>query len=189
MEATSKEPATYRDLLMLPPEVQGQIFNGELITSPRPPLRHNLLSSLLGLELCQTFDRGRQGPTGWWILDEPVLQVEGSILVADLGGWRRSRLSAFPRRMPEPISPDWLCEVLWPGATAMDRVRKLPLYAHAGVSSLWLMDPVERSLEVFRLTDGRFSVVAGFVGSGTVRVEPFEAVELRLERLWRSLER
>jgi len=189
MEATSKEPATYRDLLMLPPDQQGQIFNGELVISPRPPLRHNLLSSLLGRELWETFDRGRGGPGGWWIMEEPVIQVDENILVADLCGWRRSRLEAFPRMLPEPTPPDWVGEVLWPGATAMDRVRKLPLYARAGVSSLWLMDAVERTLEVFRLADGHWSMVAGFVGSGTVRAEPFDAVELHLERLWRSVER
>jgi hypothetical protein len=43
---------------------------------------------------------------------------------------------------------------------------------------------VERTLEVLRLRDGAWTIVAVCSGSDTVRVEPFEAIELELADLW-----
>jgi hypothetical protein len=43
---------------------------------------------------------------------------------------------------------------------------------------------VERTLEVLRLRDGAWTIVAVCGGSDAVRVEPFDAIELALARLW-----
>lgn len=188
-EVRSKAPATYRDLFSLPHTEMGQIVRGELIITPRPPLRHVLVSSLLGGELCERFDRGRGGPGGWWILDEPDLQIGNDVLVADMAGWRRSRMEQLPRVFPVSLAPDWVGEVLWPGTSAIDRVWKLPLYAQAGVEYVWLLDPSERSVEIYQLHEGHFRLVDGHVGDGPGKIAPFEAVELRLGRYWPPPER
>ena len=62
------------------------IIGGTLYTHPRPLPRHALASSRLGIELGGPFDRGRGGPGGWWILDEPELHLGEEILVPDLAG-------------------------------------------------------------------------------------------------------
>jgi hypothetical protein len=49
---------------------------------------------------------------------------------------------------------------------------------------LWFVNPVERTLEVMRLRDGAWTIVAVSSDSGPVRVEPFETVEFDLGRLW-----
>jgi len=46
------------------------------------------------------------------------------------------------------------------------------------------VNPAERTLEVLRLRDGAWTIVAVCSGSDAVRVEPFDAIELALERLW-----
>ncbi len=48
----------------------------------------------------------------------------------------------------------------------------------------WLINRVERTLEARRLRDGAWTIVAVCSGSDTVRVEPFDAIELGLARLW-----
>jgi Uma2 family endonuclease len=166
------------------------VLGGELIVSKRPPRRHALLASLFGAQLCDPFDRGLNGgPGGWWILDEPPILFGRDVLVPDLAGWQRARMEEFPRSLPVEVVPDWVGEVLWPGTAALDRTRKLPLYAKAGVSHVWLIDPMERSLEVYRSEDGRCVLAEGFSGDGPFRASPFQAVELAVERLWRSAER
>jgi len=189
MEAQADAPTNYNELLALPPNVLGQVLGGELVVYPRPPMRHALLSSLFGAQLCDPFDRGLNGPGGWWILDEPAIQLGGDVLLPDLAGWQRNRMGEFPRSLPVQMVPDWVGEVLWPGTASVDRIRKLPLYAHAGVRHVWLIDPVERSLEVYQSENGRCVLTAGFSGAGPFRAQPFEAVELAVERLWRSAER
>jgi len=44
--------------------------------------------------------------------------------------------------------------------------------------------PVARTLEVFRLTGGKWTLVATFEGDATIKPEPFDAVELDLGALW-----
>ncbi len=88
----SERPATYADLEALPPNMVGEIVRGVLYASPRPASPH--ASSALGEELGPPFKRGRGGPGGWVILDEPELHFGEDVLVPDLGGWRRD---ACPR--------------------------------------------------------------------------------------------
>ncbi len=81
--------------------------------------------------------------------------------------------------------PDWVCEVVSPGSAAHDRVRKLPFYARAGVAHAWLVDPLAKILEVFRLEDGVWVLAGSYEGAAKVRAEPFEAAEVDLALLWR----
>jgi hypothetical protein len=60
----------------------------------------------------------------------------------------------------------------------------MPVYAREDVSHLWLVNPVARTLEVYRLAEGRWLLLATHEGSARVRAEPFDAVELDLTSLW-----
>jgi|GEM_PF-3380936 len=52
------------------------------------------------------------------------------------------------------VVPDWICEILSPSTASKDRAVKMPLYARYGVRYAWLIDPAERTLEVYRLDAG-----------------------------------
>ena len=52
----------------------------------------------------------------------------------------------------------------------------------------WLVDPVERTLEVYRLADAHWSLLATFSDDERVRAEPFDAIELELGLLWADVE-
>lgn len=176
--------ATYDDLLRLPDHVVGEIVAGELYASPRPAAPHARAASILGGEIIGPFDRGRGGPGGWWILVEPELHLGSDVLVPDLAGWRRDRMPRIPDVAFFELPPDWLCEVLSPRTARLDRTRKMPAYAHHGVSFLWVIDPLARTLEVFRLSEGAWIVESSHGGDETVRAVPFDAVGLDLGALW-----
>ena len=175
--------ATYEDVLTAPENKVAEVLGGELFLSPRPAPRHSLASSRLGGAL-MPFDDGPGGPGGWWILDEPELHLGEHIVVPDLAGWRRERLAALPEEAFFSLAPDWVCEVLSPSTESMDRRRKLPIYAEAGVTHAWLVKPAEKMLEVLRLRDGAWTIIVVCGDADTVRVEPFDAIELELRRLW-----
>ena len=80
--------------------------------------------------------------------------------------------------------PIYLAEVLSPSTGRIDRGRKLRIYAEAGVAHAWFVNPLERMLEVLRLREGAWTIVAVCSDSDTARVEPFQAIELALGRLW-----
>jgi len=180
----ARRRATYADLAALPEHVVGEIVGGELVASPRPALRHAGAASVLGMDIGGPFHRGRGGPGGWLILDEPELQLGADVPVPDLAGWRRERLSALPDAASTNIAPDWACEVLSPATARLDRVRKVPIYAREGVGHVWLVDPIAETLEVLALVSGRYQLAGTYGGDALVRAEPFDAIELELAALW-----
>jgi Uma2 family endonuclease len=176
--------ATYEDVLNAPENKVAEILDGELFLSPRPAPRHAVAYARLLSGLGMPFDRGQSGPGGWWILGEPELHLGEHVVVPDVAGWRRERMPAMPEEAYFPLAPDWVCEVLSPSTERIDRSRKLRIYAEASVAHVWLVNPVERTLEVLRLRDGAWTIVAVFSGSDAIRAEPFEALELELGALW-----
>lgn len=178
--------ATYEDILNLPEHLTGEIINGELYTQPRPTPAHARASSALGAKYVPPFDFGDNGPGGWIILDEPELHLGSKphIIVPDLAGWRRERLPALPETAWFETAPDWVCEVISPSTAGKDRVKKMPVYAEFGVRHLWLVDPLEKTLEAYRLHDGQWLRIGAWADDDVARIEPFEAVELSLTTLW-----
>jgi Uma2 family endonuclease len=183
-----KKRATYQDVLDAPEHMVAELIDGELRLSPRPAPPHALALSALGYALGPPFHHGDGGPGGWVILHEPELHLGPEIVVPDLAGWRRERFDArWLRDAHFTAAPDWLCEVLSPRTAVNDRLEKLPIYARAGVRNVWLLHPIYRSLEVFRLEAGKWVSIATHVGNAMVRAEPFDAIELDLARLWRDV--
>lgn len=182
--AVLKKPATYEDLLQVPDHLVAEILDGELYATPRPALRHSNAASVLGIDIGGPFHRGRGGPGGWWILDEPELHLQADVVVPDLAGWRRERLPAIPDAPAMTLPPDWVCEVISPSTETLDRGKKLAIYARERVPHVWLINPISQTLEVFVLSDAHWTLVATHTGSALVRAEPFAAVELDLSALW-----
>jgi Uma2 family endonuclease len=177
-------PATYEDLEKLPPNMVAEIVDGELWASPRPAPRHAIAFSRLSNRLGPPFDEGRGGPGGWLILGEPELHLGAHVVVPDLAGWRRARFPGIPDTAYFTAVPDWVCEVISPSTATLDRAKKLRIYAGARVPHAWIVDPLARTLEVMRLENGRWSIVATHDRDEAVRAEPFEALELDLQALW-----
>ncbi|HEY8516158.1 MAG TPA: Uma2 family endonuclease [Candidatus Binatia bacterium] len=182
-----KRKATYDDVLAAPEHQIAEILDGELFLSPRPASRHALASSVLGGHLISSF-HGPPGdparPGGWWIVFEPELHLGDDVVVPDLAGWRRERMPRFPDTPWFDVAPDWLCETLSPSTARIDRSRKLRIYARAGVSHVWLLDPMARTLEVLALEGGRWVVADVHDGDAIVHAEPFAARALELAPLW-----
>jgi Uma2 family endonuclease len=53
-------------------------------------------------------------------------------------------------------APDWVAEVLSPSTASHDRTVKLSAYERAGVREVWLIDPIDRKLTLYRLEAGHY---------------------------------
>jgi Uma2 family endonuclease len=182
-----KSRATYEDLMQAPHNVIAEIIDGELYGSPRPGIGHMRVSSMVVRDLGD-FDHEPGDPDappeGWWILIEPELHLASDVLVPDVAGWRRDRLPRLPNVVGMTQPPDWVCEVLSPSTSRIDRTRKMAIYARESVGHLWLIDPAARMLEVYRLQGDRWLVASTHGGDDRVRAAPFDAVEIALPRWW-----
>jgi Uma2 family endonuclease len=180
----ARKPARYEDLVALPDNQVGEIVGGVLYASPRPAGPHTVAGSSLGGVLIPPFNFGDGGPGGWWILFEPELHFGEDVVVPDLAGWRRERMPVAPSGAFIELAPDWLSEVLSPSTARLDRIAKLPVYARAGVRHVWLIDPLAKTFEVLSSESGKWTVDGLFGGNDVVRAAPFDAIEVKLARLW-----
>ena len=179
--------ATYDDLIAVPEHLVAEIIDGELITSPRPASPHAFASSAMLAALHGRFHGppgGADAPGGWCILFEPELHLGADVLVPDIAGWRLERMPTVPDVVGFTLAPDWVCEVISGSTARIDRTRKMPIHAREAVRHLWLVDPVLRTLEVYRLAAGRWMVASAHGGPELGHAEPFEAVALDMARWW-----
>jgi Uma2 family endonuclease len=183
---TRIDQATYSVLNALPKGWVGEIVEDELVASPRPLAAQTRAAFMLGVELGEQLDPRRGGNGRWCFLRAPELHLGRDVLVPDLAGWRRDRVTQ-PLTPDEPfltVAPDWVCEVLSPVTLSLDRVRKLPLYAQHGVACAWFIDPEARTLEVFQRLKRGWLFAASYEGDARVRAEPFSNISLELGSLW-----
>jgi Uma2 family endonuclease len=184
VDSGKRREATYQDVLDAPEHVVAEIIDGELYLSPRPAVPHARAVSTLQALLAPPFDFGDGGPGGWYFLVEPELHFGKQILVPDMAGWRRENL---PKNLNVAFitdPPDWVCEGLSKSTVRLDREKKMPIYANAGVGHAWLVEPIMRTLEVYRRENRKFELVRMFIDDELIKAEPFDAIELRLDRIW-----
>lgn len=184
MASPIRKPATYEDLLKLPEDRIGEIVDGDLYASPRPSGPHAGCCFTLSAEIGPPFQGKRGGPGGWLFMFEPELRLSNDTLVPDLAGWRRERMPKVPDAPAIALAPDWVCEILSPSTEKLDRTRKLPAYARHGVGHAWLLNPVARTLEIYRREGATWVLAATHADDVIVRAQPFGAIEIDLLRLW-----
>lgn len=182
-------PATRRDLDRLPRTWRGEIIHGTLYAFPRPRAPHQRASTRIAGDIDGPFDRGRGGPGGWWILEEPGIELPAAKEFSpDVAGWRRERLPTLPRKGGITVVPDWICEVLSPRTQAYDLVIKRRFYAEIGVPYLWYVEPLARTITAHKLISGQWTDVGAWYKDEKARIEPFEAIELDLDAWWEGVE-
>lgn len=71
-------------------------------------------------------------------------------------------------------APDWIAEVLSPSTASYDRAKKLAVYERAGVPEVWLIDPADRTLTIYRIAAGRYMqpVVLALAGQTAITAVP-----------------
>ncbi|MGH8497257.1 MAG: Uma2 family endonuclease [Methylococcales bacterium] len=180
------KPSLYDALLALPKGLTGEILQGRLYSHPRPSWAHGLAGSRLGADIEGPYGRGRGGPGGWWIIDEPEVHLilDREVVVPDIAGWRKEHLPLPPQGHKVQVVPDWVCEILSASTSKTDRDVKMPLYAQFGVQYAWLVDPAAHRLEAYDLIDSKWRLLALFRADDRVSIAPFDSIQIRLEELW-----
>jgi Uma2 family endonuclease len=157
MAIESRHPLiTFAAYLALP-EGNYDLIEGELIVTPAPSLLHqqlqaHLLSALHGWNRQQGLGMVCGAPTDV-VLEEtdPAVVVQPDVLfVAKTGAARLTK-----RGVVGP--PDLVVEIVSPGTTRLDGVKKRALYERHGVREFWLVLPDLDQIEALRLdATGRF---------------------------------
>lgn len=181
----SKGTATYQDILDAPEGMIAQVINGRLDLQSSPaPGHQNAADELVGY-FRSHFRRSKFKPGGWLILSTvDVVFEEREIYCPDLSGWRTETLPSMPTQARMDVIPDWVCEVLSPSTRRVDRSEKMATYARHGVGHYWIVDPKERTLEVFELQGGNWVLAALASDDDVVSFAPFEEISIELADFW-----
>jgi len=151
---------TYDEFARLPNDGNRyEIIGGELIVTPAPTLLHQKIITRLGRRLDAFVEANGLGEVFNGPVD--VLFGEGDYLEPDLVFVRRDRLHIIGPNGFEG-APDLVVEVLSPTTALRDRGIKRECYARFLVPEYWIVDPVAKRIEVYRLTEDadRPSVIA-----------------------------
>jgi Uma2 family endonuclease len=80
-------------------------------------------------------------------------------------------------------APDWLAEVLSPTTASYDQNLKLAAYERAGVTEVWLVQPNEQTLTMYRLQEGHYGRASILELKGQTRLSAVSGVSIDWDRL------
>lgn len=128
------------------------LIDGELYSMSRPGGVHGLIASLIAHFLWTTVLERELGQvtteTGYHPPDSA-----STLLGPDVGFVHRARApQPFPKRFV-PVMPDLAVEVLSPSNTLPELRRKAEVYLRHGTALFWLVNPDDKTVEVWRLDD------------------------------------
>ena len=116
--------------------------------------------------------------------NKPELRFPYDVIVPDISGWKKERMPVYPDVTQFELSPDWVCEVLSPSTARYDKISKLKIYAENKVPYYWIVDPLNRVLEIFTLDKKTYKLAFVFGKNDLVKAPPFEELEFDLGSFW-----
>ena len=172
MARMSTSLVSYADLQQMPDDGrQYELYDGEVRVVPSPTNRHQFV--LLNLVAVLMEYEQRQGGR---LLFAPsdVVFTQYNVVQPDVLSFSEARRHVVQLDTPTNAAPDLTVEVVSPGTSSHDRVRKQATYARFGVREYWIVDPFDETIEVFALEGNiyRAAQVAGKAGVATSVVIP-----------------
>jgi Uma2 family endonuclease len=173
---------TYRDYAALPDDGHRyELHDGALSMTPAPGTRHQRISREFLSALHQHVKAHGTGEV--FVAPYDVILSDVTVLQPDLVYLDATRARLVSERGVEG-PPTLVVEIISPSTGTIDRVTKAHLYARYEVPYFWLVDPTARTIEAFRLDDGRYVLVTRAAGDVEVVLPPFNNLTLRLADLW-----
>lgn len=173
------------EFLALPPDdVRSELVHGEVVLMPSPNLDHGFAVT----KLIRFLD-GHIEAHGLGELYSDIDTYFGpdDARRPDLLFFVTSRLHVIAAMKKPQAPPDLCVEVLSPSNAGYDRTDKFDLYQAAGVPFYWIVDPMERTVEAYKLENGVYLRSGHGTGNDVLRLPPFEGLEVPLARLWRPV--
>jgi Uma2 family endonuclease len=125
-----------------PAGVRYELSEGELIVSPSANYFHNRIRDLFNARLRVFVDRNKLGG----VVSEMDFQLgEDTVRRPDVAFISAARLEGVDlERVPLPLAPDLVIEIVSPSDRAADLLVKVSQYLAAGTKAVWLFYPDTR---------------------------------------------
>jgi len=172
---------TYADYSALPEGAPYQLVRGFLVKHPSPTPYHQNLSGKIMFDLMEFVRDWRLGT----VLAAPidVYFGEHDIYQPDIIYIAAGREEIIGDKKIE-APPDLVVEILSPSNAYYDLGHKRRIYESSGVREFWVIDPMDKSVEVYRNDGGRFIPFESARETGEARSYILEGFILDLDRLF-----
>lgn len=174
--STALRKLTWEDIKDLP-ESQGrtELVDGELVVSPTPSLRHQMICRRLAAVLTQFVESRGLG----YLFDRPIHVIFSEHVhyepdLCFIATDRRLDLDSPYFEGP----PDLIIEVISESNRSHDTVVKYRDYERFGVREYWLVDPREEHIRVFTLEGGAYRTLGVFARGEPVASRVLEGIGL-----------
>ena len=178
---------TFADVLAWDGNERTEIIDGEPVMMAPPTTAHQLISMELSRQLgnylegkkclaipapfaVRLFEQDGERPEDVDTLVEPDVSVVCDASKLDDTGCKGA--------------PDLVMEILSPSTTRHDRFTKFNLYQRAGVREYWIVDPAEKSVQVFVLEEGRYTAKDFGAAGDRLRVNVLEDCTIDLSQVF-----
>ncbi|MFQ5615167.1 MAG: Uma2 family endonuclease [Anaerolineales bacterium] len=161
---------TYEDYARLPDNgVRYEIIEGELYMSPAPRPSHQRVSFDIAFVLNTFVKKHKLGQIFTAPIDVNLPEV-ASPVQPDVVFISNDQMHTIKEAFIEGV-PNLVIEILSPGNPAYDRRTKFHIYARAGVQEYWIIDPHNRTIDVFVLRGRAYALLGNFGPGDEARSE------------------
>lgn len=181
VEIEKKKVYTLEDYLMLPEGAPYQLIKGELVMSPSPSTIHQEILKILGVKLVNVAEGRGMGKVYFAPID--VYFSDKDVYQPDIIFISKDRVNIIGERKIEG-APDLIIEILSPATAYYDLRIKKETYEKAGVKEYWIIDPMEKIIEIYQNTKEGFKPLYVVQTEGEVSSAIIEGFKLSLRELF-----
>lgn len=177
-----KRVYTYADYEKLPEGAPYQLIGGCLVKEPSPVPYHQILSRRIEFELVKFVEDRGLGE----VLDAPmdVYLSETEVYQPDILFISKERINIIGEKNIE-AAPELVIEILSPSSAYYDLRHKKNVYQTSGVKEYWVVDPIEKSIEIYQNTEGEFRLYNKVVLNGIIRSALLEGFIIDVAKVFR----
>ncbi|HMV45013.1 MAG TPA: Uma2 family endonuclease [Leptospiraceae bacterium] len=176
-----KKESTYADYLKTPEGGKFQLIGGEIIEITSPSLYHqdillNLSSLFRNFLLKNKIGKVFVSPLDVMLSEKDVYQPDIRILLNE----------SFPKMKENKIegTPDLVVEILSPSTAYYDLKQKKTTYEKSGVREYWVVDPIQKTVELFENQNGKFISFAEHSKTEIAKSRLVAGMEIELEQVF-----
>lgn len=154
-----------------------EILEGELLMSPSPNTKHQIVLLNLAAILKSFVERNNLGQI--FIAPYDIVLSKYDVVQPDIIFVSNNKKQIIKSTHIEGI-PDLVVEIISPGSAQRDRIIKRKIYALHGVKEYWIVHAEKERVQVLRLEKGDFKRIAELTGEDILTSPLLSGLEIRL---------
>jgi len=163
------------------PGARLELVGGKIAVSPSPDFSHSRAEKRLSRLLLNHIVEHDLGELAG---DIDTIMSSYDVRRPDIIYYQKNRVLLIPSHGALNAAPDLCVEIVSPSSGTIDRVDKFQQYAAAGIAYYWILDPAKKTIESYRLTNGRYDSTKSGRGAEVVSLPPFDDLKIPLGELW-----